>query len=79
MIVGWLLMQSLAFLNVPAALGQGLSLPGKPPFTRNIEPFRSNLETKFLLCDYGAMVKERQPNRWERLALSVMKSDVFAE
>ena len=77
MIIGLLLIQALTFLNLPAALE--LNLSPKPPLWRSAEPFRSNLETKFLLSDYGAVVKERQPNRWERLALAIKKSANFSE
>lgn len=77
MIIGLLLIQALTFLNLPAALE--LNLSPKPPLGRSAEPFRSNLETKFLLSDYGAVVKERQPNRWERLALAIKKSANFSE
>ena len=77
MIIGLLLTQALTFLNLPVILELNLSL--KPPLGRSAEPFRSNLETKFLLSDYGAVVKERQPNRWERLALDIKKSANFSE
>lgn len=77
MIIGLLLIQALTFLNLSAALE--LNLSPKPPLWRSAEPFRSNLETKFLLSDYGAVVKERQPNRWERLALAIKKSANFSE
>jgi len=77
MIIGLLLIQGFSFLYSPVTLG--LNAPHKPPLGRSVEPFRSNLETKFLLSDYGAVVKERQPNRWERLALDIKKSANFSE
>ncbi len=77
MIIGLLLMQALTFGQLPVAME--LSLPAKPPLTRSAEPFRSNVEIKYLFSEYGAVVKERRPNRWERLALALMKSDVLGQ
>jgi hypothetical protein len=77
MIIGLLLMHGLTCCHVPITL-EG-SLPAKPPLTRSAEPFRSNVEIKYLFSEYGAVVKERRPNRWERLALAVMKSDVLGQ
>ena len=77
MIIGLLLIRALTFLNFPATLE--LNPSPKPPLGRSAEPFRSDLETKFLLSDYGAVVKERRPNRWERLALTLNKSANFSE
>ena len=72
MILGLLLFQALAWVSGPVALA--FTVPAKPPFTRSAEPFRSPVETKFLLSEYGAVVKERRPNRWEKLALALAKS-----
>ena len=72
MIIGLLMFQAFARLSGPVALH--FTAPAKPPFTRSAEPFRSPVETKFLLFEYGAVVKERRPNRWEKLALALAKS-----
>jgi len=77
MILGLLLMQALNGATLPVSLE--LRLPSKPPLTRSAEPFRSNVEIKYLFSEYGAVVKERRPNRWERLALALIKSDVLGQ
>jgi hypothetical protein len=77
MIIGLLLFQVISLFSLPAGLDIGLDF--KQNFRREDAPFRSDIETKFLFLEYGAVVKQRKPNRWERLALALKKSGNLAE
>ena len=68
---------AFVLLGTPAV--PELNLPPKTPFKRSAEPFRSDLEMQFLQSEYGAVVKQRKPNRWERLALALKKSGNLPE
>ncbi len=77
MIVGLILIQSLQLLSYLPTLDVNLSL--KPITSRSPEPLRTKMETKYLLIDYGSVVKHRQPNKWERLVLALKKSGDLSE
>jgi hypothetical protein len=81
MILGLITLQvaSQAFVLFGSLVVPDLNLLSKTPFKRSAEPFRSDLEIQFLQSEYGAIVKQRKPNRWERLALALKKSGNLPE
>lgn len=68
-----------AFVLLGTSALPDINLTSKTPFKRSTEPFRSDLEMQFLQSEYGAIVKQRKPNRWERLALTLKKSGNLPE
>ena len=77
MIFSLVLIQSLTVLGLPSFMNWDPSF--RPISGRNAEPFRSNMETKYLKTEFGAVFKQRQPNKWERLVLAMKKSVDLSE
>ncbi len=71
------ILQAFVLLGTPAV--PDINHPSKTSFKRSTEPFRSDQEMQFMQSEYGAIINQRKPNRWERLALALKKTGNLPE